>query len=221
MIFIVDFDGTITRRDTVDALLEAFADPAWRAIETEWLAGHIDSRRCMAEQLALVKVRWPQLMRFLASVEIEPSFAGFYHEARKVGIPVIVSDGLDMAIDYLMRSGALPQMPFFANRAKLASQGLHLSFPHAAADCTIGSGVCKCAVARSYTRCFGGATVLIGDGMSDKCIASRADYVFAKGALARFCDERKIHHAPFNSFDEILPRLSADIAAGAALRATS
>jgi len=33
MEIICDFDGTVARPDTVDELLEALADPAWRAIE--------------------------------------------------------------------------------------------------------------------------------------------------------------------------------------------
>ena len=50
----VDFDGTITCRDTTDAVLEAFADPSWLAVEREWVAGRIGSRACLTAQMALV-----------------------------------------------------------------------------------------------------------------------------------------------------------------------
>ena len=33
MLFIVDFDGTISKRDTIDALLEKFADDRWQQYE--------------------------------------------------------------------------------------------------------------------------------------------------------------------------------------------
>jgi len=39
-----DFDGTITCADTVDAILEHFAMPAWLDVEAEWKAGKIGSR---------------------------------------------------------------------------------------------------------------------------------------------------------------------------------
>ena len=37
MLFVVDFDGTLSVRDTVDAMLEKFAGPEWETVEEEWL----------------------------------------------------------------------------------------------------------------------------------------------------------------------------------------
>ena len=68
MLFIVDFDGTIAPSDTVDALLERFAAPEWREIEEEWVAGRINSRQCMASQLALVTAERARVEHFLQSV---------------------------------------------------------------------------------------------------------------------------------------------------------
>src|SRR5471032_695977 len=41
---VCDFDGTITRTDVIDTILERFADPSWEAVEDEWLSGKIGSR---------------------------------------------------------------------------------------------------------------------------------------------------------------------------------
>ena len=49
-ILFLDFDGTISERDAIDALLEAFADSRWLVIEEEWKAGRIGSRECLREQ---------------------------------------------------------------------------------------------------------------------------------------------------------------------------
>ncbi|PYS76594.1 MAG: phosphatase, partial [Acidobacteria bacterium] len=43
-ILFLDFDGTISERDAIDAMLEAFAAPEWLAVEEEWQAGRIGSR---------------------------------------------------------------------------------------------------------------------------------------------------------------------------------
>lgn len=51
----VDFDGTISLEDTTDVILERFADPEWRTVEAEWLAGRIGSRECLARQIDLVR----------------------------------------------------------------------------------------------------------------------------------------------------------------------
>ena len=41
MRIICDFDGTITRQDSTDLVLEALADPAWRELQADWLAGRL------------------------------------------------------------------------------------------------------------------------------------------------------------------------------------
>ena len=52
--FFVDFDGTITKKDVVDMILERFADPSWKTVEKDWTEGKIGSRECLTKQLALV-----------------------------------------------------------------------------------------------------------------------------------------------------------------------
>src|SRR5262249_6907381 len=54
MVFL-DFDGTITRRDATDAILEAYADPRWLQLEEAWKHGRIGSRECLTAQMALVR----------------------------------------------------------------------------------------------------------------------------------------------------------------------
>jgi 2-hydroxy-3-keto-5-methylthiopentenyl-1-phosphate phosphatase len=46
--------------------------------------------------------------------------------------------------------------------------------------------------------------VLVGDGRSDNCLASRADVVFAKSTLAAYCQKSRIPFHPFNSFADVL-----------------
>lgn len=52
--------------------------------------------------------------------------------------------------------------------------------------------------------------LVIGDGQSDMCVASTADFVFAKGRLAEYCERNAIPYARFDSFAE-LPALLAKL----------
>src|SRR5690242_13287123 len=174
MLFIIDFDGTIAPRDTTDALLERFAKPEWQQIEERWVRGEIGSHDCMAAQIALVEGEDDVLEDFLRSVEIDPSFAAFVEYAKEFAQLAIVSDGLDYPIVHAVRELGVA---VYANHLSFRRRGLALSFPHGDPACTAGSGVCKCAIARSIGV---GPMILIGDGRSDFCIARAADYVFAK-----------------------------------------
>ena len=45
-ILFLDFDGTISRRDAVDAILETYADPKWLTFESEWDRATVYVHRC-------------------------------------------------------------------------------------------------------------------------------------------------------------------------------
>lgn len=203
MLFIIDFDGTISPADVVDELLERFADPAWREIEDRWVRGEINSQQCMAEQIALINGDRRLVERFLEAVEIDPSFTEFVDYAVGLGEVAVVSDGLDVPIRHALDRAGLA-IPFFANKLEYCDSGFRLSFPYRDASCAVNSGVCKCAVARSIDAGRSETTVLIGDGRSDQCIARTADFVFAKGSLRTFCEAEGINHTPFDSFADVL-----------------
>jgi len=204
MLFIVDFDGTVAPQDTVDALLERFADPSWKAIEEEWVSGRLNSRECMQAQLALVNAERPVLDAFFRTVAIDPSFAGFVRYTQRFADVAVVSDGLDYPIQVALQRHRVPLLPVFANKLEFRAQGLGLSFPHADVTCAPRSGVCKCSVARALNADRGLPVILIGDGRSDLCIARSADYVFAKGSLLKYCQSNGITHTAFDSFDDVL-----------------
>jgi 2-hydroxy-3-keto-5-methylthiopentenyl-1-phosphate phosphatase len=202
---LVDFDGTIAPNDPTDRLLEQFALPAWRDIETAWQAGRISSRECMARHAGLLRATPEELDTAIRGMRIDPSFHAFVAFCRRRRVDLtIVSDGFDRVVRTLLECEGLA-IPFFANR--LEWQGgdrWSLAFPHGEADCRSQGGNCKC----SHGADQPGACVVIGDGRSDFCMAERADYVIAKGALAQFCRERGLQHASFTTFDDVTARLA-------------
>jgi 2,3-diketo-5-methylthio-1-phosphopentane phosphatase len=192
----IDFDGTVTLADTTDLMLERFADPKWREVETEWVEGRIGSRECLARQAALLRASPGEIDAALDTVKTDLSFPSFLQEAHALGASTkIVSDGFDRFIEpILARIGV--KIPLVCSR--LVSQGprsWRAEFPHSSDDCRSEGGVCKCAAAAP-----GKFRLLIGDGRSDFCLAQESDFVFAKGKLVEFCREQQIPHRAIASF---------------------
>jgi 2-hydroxy-3-keto-5-methylthiopentenyl-1-phosphate phosphatase len=208
MLFIIDFDGTVAPTDTVDALLETFADPDWLRIEQEWVEGRINSRQCMAAQLALISAEERTLRTFLEDVMIDPAFAEFVRHVSPFAELAVVSDGLDYPIVRSLRKARV-SIPVYANRTEFRPCGIGISFPYSSASCTVNSGVCKCSVAQTVDAGRGLTSVLIGDGRSDQCIAHQADFVFAKGSLIAYCVKNDIPYTPFESFADVLGAIKA------------
>src|ERR1017187_741565 len=102
-IVFLDFDGTITRRDATDAILEAYADPQWLRIEDEWKNGRINSRDCLIAQMALVQATPGQIDALLDGIDVESGFVTLLETCAAHGVPVhILSDGFDYCIPRIL-----------------------------------------------------------------------------------------------------------------------
>ena len=202
---LLDFDGTIAPDDPTDRLLEQLADPAWRILEAEWQAGRLTSRECMQRQVALLRATPEQLDTAIRSIRIDPGFHRFVTFCRQHAVDVaIVSDGFDRLVGAALERARL-SIRYFANA--LEWQGgdrWHLALPHCRSDCRTDAANCKCA----HGSWSDGRSVVIGDGRSDFCMAGRAGFVIAKGALADFCRARGIAHASFRNFDDVTRHLA-------------
>lgn len=205
MLFVIDFDGTLSVRDTVDAMLEQFAPPEWEDVEQEWLDGHITAIQCMQKQLRMVKSDHMTLENFFRGIQLDATFLPFYKHISQFAKVAIVSDGLDHAIKVAMKNAELPELPVYANKLHFVPAGIDISWPHKNPSCNAGNGVCKCAVARELSD--DRRVVLIGDGKSDACLAGEADVVFAKGSLIKHCEKHNIPHIKFQTFADVLARV--------------
>src|SRR5712672_3807318 len=105
-ILFLDFDGTITQRDAVDAILEVYADPEWLTFEAEWRAGRIGSRDCLRAQMSLVRASRKQIDSLLDEIGIDEDLVALLEMCALQEIPVhIISDGFDYCIRRIL-SGA-------------------------------------------------------------------------------------------------------------------
>ena len=204
MLFVIDFDGTLSVGDTVDAMLERFSDDRWKDLEASWLNGDITAIDCMQKQLDLVKVDQVTLENFFRGIQLDASFIPFYKHISQFSKVAIVSDGLDHAIDVATHNAAIPSMPIYANKLHFKPNGVSISYPYRNMNCKAGNGVCKCQIAEQLSVDVDGPVVLIGDGKSDYCLARQADVVFAKGKLIKYCEQENISFKRFQTFAEVL-----------------
>src|SRR5262249_12993758 len=153
----LDFDGTISRVDVVDAILDRYADPAWERVEREWKAGRIGSRACLAAQIALVTASEAEVGSLLSAIEIDPGFPPLPDGCGGAGSPVhIVSDGFDYCIGRILKQlpaaqqARLSQVTINSSHLEPAGPGepgrWRTAFRFMDADCAHGCATCKPAV---------------------------------------------------------------------------
>src|SRR5258708_29748450 len=102
-IMFLDFDGTISRRDAVDYILETYAEPKRLEFEAKWRDGRIGSRECLRAQMALVRATRAELDALLGDIEVDEGFAPLLEMCAAQQVPVhIISDGFDYCIHRIL-----------------------------------------------------------------------------------------------------------------------
>jgi HAD superfamily phosphoserine phosphatase-like hydrolase len=204
-VFLCDFDGTVSPSDIGAAFARRFSPGGLAessAFLARWMSGEMGHRELTEAQCRLLEVSYDQALEFTRGFAIDPGFAPFARAARERGDQVMVlSEGFDFYVgDQLERAG-LGDVPFSANRLRFESGRTVPGFPDAEGGCG-QCGNCKGRHAREW-RGRGFQTVLVGDGLSDRCGARAADRVVAKGTLLEWCRREGIAAEPFTGFADL------------------
>jgi 2-hydroxy-3-keto-5-methylthiopentenyl-1-phosphate phosphatase len=183
---LVDYDGTVSRQDIGDVLLERHArvDRATVvAMDAAYDAGHAGSRELMQWDMDVLPRDGELLRRVAATIPQDETFPAFVAAVREAGAAIeIVSDGLGfyVATNLVRLDPALVDVPVATNDNDVDRSG-RLSFPFGHPTCFV-CGTCKRERIRAHGA-GGRVVVFVGDGQSDRYAAHHADLVFAKDAL--------------------------------------
>jgi HAD superfamily phosphoserine phosphatase-like hydrolase len=189
---VLDFDGTVTERDTLDLVLERFGDAAiYERAEAELEAGRMTLNEVIGAEFATVTAPLEEVVaHLLERARFRPGFA----ELARARRPLIVSSGFHELIEPLLdREGVLDAVELRANRVEARPDGWLVRF-RVAEECRECGEPCKRADLPD------GEVVYAGDGHSDYCAALAADRVYATGSLARYLAERGVAYEPLTDF---------------------
>ena len=195
----LDYDGTISARDTGVVLLERFAPPEWRAIDEEYVRDEIGSRGCLLDEWDLLPKDEMPLRAAAAEVPLDPALDRLVAALRDAGAEIaVVSDGFGFYVHERLAHLALT---IVTNDVDWSTG--ELAFPNADRCCACSScGTCKQAPIKDAKH-RGLTTVMVGDGASDQRAALLADVLFAKDGLARWCDDAGVAYHAFTTLADV------------------
>ena len=223
-ILFLDFDGTISRRDAVDVILETYADPRWLTFEAEWREGRIGSRDCLRAQMSLVRASRKEIDGLLDGIGIDEDLVALLEMCAMQHVPAhIVSDGFDYCIRRIL-SGASQRVAALLRGGRMCAAHLEsrgrlwrTDFPFFHQTCGHGCATCKPAVMRLLNKTNAPA-IFVGDGFSDRYAVESADLVFAKDGLAEYCSANSIEHIPFQNLGDVASHINRWLAGRVFLR---
>jgi len=195
-----DFDGTITKKDTVNTFFENFASKKWIEYEQLWIDGKITSQENAIKQVALLKnITQKEIDEYISNIEIDDYFLEFLDFIKSKNVKfTILSDGFDLFIQKTLEKYNINDVLFYANHLIYENNTFKIEFPYHNKNCDIGAGMCKCEKVNEKNFCY------IGDGTSDLCIARKSNLLFATKNLQKYCKINKLEHHAFTTFKDIL-----------------
>jgi HAD superfamily phosphoserine phosphatase-like hydrolase len=156
------------------------------ALEAGWRSGELGHRSLTEAECAQLRCRPDEALEFVRGFELDPDFPAFALQVAARGDALcVVSEGFDFYIRLLLERVGLGHLPLSSNRLRFEGGGARPEFPQQDRSCG-RCGNCKGAEVKAW-RARGYRTVMIGDGLSDRCGAREADAVLARGALLDWC----------------------------------
>lgn len=207
---ICDFDGTITKKDNIVAIMKKFAPPKWEEIKDAVLSEKVSIREGVGKMFSLLPshYKYAIIEYILSTAEIREGFERFVHYVKSENLPFyIVSGGMDFFVKPLVKH-LVNEEVIFCNEADFSRDFIKIHWPYSCDEyCQNDCGCCKPSIIRKITT-EEDFVVVIGDSITDLKAAQCADFVFARDLLLKKCQEYEIPHQPFNTFDDIIQHLN-------------
>ena len=201
-----DFDGTITEEDVSFLLLDAFANGDWRRLLREYREGKITVNHFNTRAFSMVKADRLTLVKFARDkVKIRPGFHQLVAYCQRRGFRfVIVSNGLDLYIEAILKDAGLGDIEVLAAKSRFSSEGLNVAY--------IGPEGTQLedGFKEAYSRSFlgeGYRIIYIGNGPSDISPARYAQLVFARDELLAYYAEANLNYMSFVDLNDVVQKL--------------
>ena len=198
MYLVLDWDGTVTVRDTLWLLLDRFGDRGVFDRMERGLGTVYSHQEVMEQEFATVRATLGEAVGFLtANAQVRAGFAGLVERHR----PLLLSSGFHETIEpILAREGV--EVDVVANRLDVRDDGWRILWTDDV-PCPVCGELCK---RRSLPP--GRPLVYVGDGYSDRCAALAADRVFARRGLAEYLASQQVAFERFETMDDIAAALA-------------
>jgi 2-hydroxy-3-keto-5-methylthiopentenyl-1-phosphate phosphatase len=193
----LDWDGTVTERDSLHMVIERFGDlEVFHALEQE-LERELTLDEVISAEMATISAPFEEVIGWvLENVRVRPGFQALVERHD----PTIVSAGFDeFILPVLDREGVAARV--IANTVAASPEGWRASF-RPGALCPVCGQRCKRGAVGLES-----SFIYVGDGISDRCGAEASDLVFARRGLAAYLAERSHPFEHFDDFFQIADRL--------------
>ncbi len=196
----LDWDGTVTERDTLELVIESFGDMATYRRTGELMGTALTHDEALARSFATIRAPLADVVaRLVTDVRLRAGFRELVEQRR----PLVVSSGFRELIEPVLRREGVA-VELIANSVDPRPDGWQIRFrdlPYCA----------ECGERCKRASLPAGEFAYAGDGYSDRCAALAAKLVFATGGLADWLQRRGVAYESFEDFHDVLATLDGQV----------
>ncbi|MFC0271403.1 2-hydroxy-3-keto-5-methylthiopentenyl-1-phosphate phosphatase [Metabacillus herbersteinensis] len=199
-----DFDGTITKSDTIINIMKYFNPPGWETIKNDIMTSRISVREGVGRMFYLLPTSYQEELTNYAikQAEIRPGFNRFIQYCQDNNIRLfITSGGIDFFVFPILSHYPISKQDIYCNSCDFRSKQIRILWPFPCdAQCSNDCGMCK--PSNGYMK------IVIGDSITDLAVAKLAELVIARDFLLQKCKEQSLPHKEFDSFFDVIKILN-------------
>jgi HAD superfamily phosphoserine phosphatase-like hydrolase len=210
-LLVTDFDGTLTRHDFFQLVVEAFAPSGLAEFWTGYRAGRLTHFEALRGIFASIRASEDEVAALASRAELEPELAACVAELDRCGWDVVVaSAGCEWYILPMLASSGVYLTVHACPGRFVAGEGLRMELPTGSPYFSTTTGIDKAAIVRAGLDA-GRVVAFAGDGLTDAPAARLvpAQLRFARADLAVTLEDERLAYTPFDRWSEVARALCA------------
>lgn len=202
-VFVSDFDGTLTKKDFYQMMIDDYLGDAGQTLYKEWRQGlHLD-KDFLGKIYSTINREEDEILKDILRIEWDESAHEFIQKVRKCGGEfIILSAGTSYYIERLLKEKGLSDVKVYSNPGIYKDKGIHLQIDKNSLYYSERYGIDKAKVVedlkKQYTHVY-----YAGDSAPDILPCKIADMAFAKGSLQEMLRAENIDFIPIKSFKDV------------------
>lgn len=204
LIFISDFDGTITKKDFYLIMIEKYL--GWdyeKKVLERCKAGKITSFDYLNEIMGVVNQTEEQIKKDIDDIEIDEYVLTVMNKVKEVdGDFIVVSAGNSYYVEPSVRKFLGENIPVYANNGYYKDGGLIMDRENKHPHFCNKFGIDKRKIVDKYKELYE-TVIFAGDSSPDYRAGIASHIRFAKGLMKKYYDRDGIEYCPYNSFKDI------------------
>ena len=202
-VFISDFDGTLTKKDFYQMIIDDYLGEMGTALYEAWRRKEYKDRDFLNKIYSSVNMEEEALIDYILSIEWDHSANEVIKKIKAAGGEfVILSAGTSYYIQHILKKQELTDIKVYSNPGIYKDKGLHLEIDEGSAYFSDIYGIDKAKVVQELKRQYD-TIYYAGDSAPDIPACKLADVAFAKGGLQEMLEEEGVDFVPIKSYKDI------------------